>query len=955
MDPPSSCTTHNIVRVVQLLLSISILSTAAFLLHYRVQAHANTNNEALVLVIAGAVAFLYSLWVLLSYRRVHSLSYEARQSRGRLRSRQQQRERQQAGQQALEMQQPKQTPPPPPPPLQAPSSEHQVIELDQLKEVQSGPTSTATATAAPSYNPPPRSFSPTPSPSLTSTRRPSRFCGILPAGASDIYGPEYQEFPVWRTYLHAFCVLVVMGLLFAGAAVSFVQSKKGVPCATLKTGQDLGEGYMPIGKSRLSQDLSGPIPDLGTPLVARSDFSTLPLAPRDLQSQQQQQQQQQQHATTDNLVSMKQLLQYEPDKTYAPDDMCENVYMDLDLACGVMSCVAVILWALDFYYVVRVIVRRSRLGTKGTAGEGFQTTAGFGTDQNQQQQLQYADSIPRSSRRSFGSYADRTEYDNDADDADDYDNWMRNSSGGRRMSGTSQDRFTDEGRPLSVAPSSELPTVEEHIIPMPTFDTKDQSAVLLPSAKTLPEPPLAPISTTTTTVPIDSYASPSPVSSERRPRSRHRSRRRHSPDRPHTCSRSRSRPGSQQRDLSVDSSGDHLFEPVSLDYQESAQQDAAAAADAAAQAITVTVEEAPGDRGDDSAEALHIQIPRTRPTCYAFDSTGGSFQPTFVNAAARLQQHQSSSSFVSGQSTPRARSRSTSRTRTPIASSPTITTTVVAAKNNSSPGSNTTPTGAGGSTAQNASVDQLRGRVEKGPYDYVLSKKLPPNLKLNTRSRSYAHTSSLSPSSSSSSPSSLQSALPPLPPPSLSSSFSHLYDTTPPASPREAAVSDATSTSSTSTVSPKLQPNVTSAKRSSLSSRRSINNSRNSNINNNNNKSLSALHTNSTTGSLKIDTSLRAPPLATTSSSSPSPHSPWTLPIVGASTAAGAAAAAAAAAASGPRSSLLPRTGASGSGQYSPLEHPRSAGAGTGRPSRPPFDRNSSRTSLNSLQYRGDF
>ncbi|KAF9421038.1 hypothetical protein BGZ94_008956 [Podila epigama] len=65
----SSSTTHNVVRVVQLCLSISLVATAAFLLHYRTKAHANFTNEPLASCITGAVAFIYALWALLNHRR----------------------------------------------------------------------------------------------------------------------------------------------------------------------------------------------------------------------------------------------------------------------------------------------------------------------------------------------------------------------------------------------------------------------------------------------------------------------------------------------------------------------------------------------------------------------------------------------------------------------------------------------------------------------------------------------------------------------------------------------------------------------------------------------------------------------------------------------------------------------------------------------------------------------
>ncbi|KAF9291009.1 hypothetical protein BGZ68_005430 [Mortierella alpina] len=65
---PSS-PTHNIIRALQLALSISIVATAAFLLHYRTQAHSNFTNEPLVSCISGGVAFIYAVWAILNHRR----------------------------------------------------------------------------------------------------------------------------------------------------------------------------------------------------------------------------------------------------------------------------------------------------------------------------------------------------------------------------------------------------------------------------------------------------------------------------------------------------------------------------------------------------------------------------------------------------------------------------------------------------------------------------------------------------------------------------------------------------------------------------------------------------------------------------------------------------------------------------------------------------------------------
>ncbi|KAF9107471.1 hypothetical protein BGX27_008720 [Mortierella sp. AM989] len=61
--------THRIVHFIQLVTSISILASAAFLFHYRTQNHSNFTGEPLVSCISGAVAFIYALWSVLNYKR----------------------------------------------------------------------------------------------------------------------------------------------------------------------------------------------------------------------------------------------------------------------------------------------------------------------------------------------------------------------------------------------------------------------------------------------------------------------------------------------------------------------------------------------------------------------------------------------------------------------------------------------------------------------------------------------------------------------------------------------------------------------------------------------------------------------------------------------------------------------------------------------------------------------
>ncbi|KAK3805699.1 MAG: hypothetical protein JOS17DRAFT_768354 [Linnemannia elongata] len=60
---------HTLIRILQLLLSASIVITAAFLLTYRTRNHTNFTNEPLASCISGAVAFIYASWALMNHRR----------------------------------------------------------------------------------------------------------------------------------------------------------------------------------------------------------------------------------------------------------------------------------------------------------------------------------------------------------------------------------------------------------------------------------------------------------------------------------------------------------------------------------------------------------------------------------------------------------------------------------------------------------------------------------------------------------------------------------------------------------------------------------------------------------------------------------------------------------------------------------------------------------------------
>ncbi|KAF9297178.1 hypothetical protein BGZ88_010819 [Linnemannia elongata] len=60
---------HTLIRILQLLLSTSIVISAAFLLTYRTRSHTNFTNEPLASCISGAVAFIYASWALMNHRR----------------------------------------------------------------------------------------------------------------------------------------------------------------------------------------------------------------------------------------------------------------------------------------------------------------------------------------------------------------------------------------------------------------------------------------------------------------------------------------------------------------------------------------------------------------------------------------------------------------------------------------------------------------------------------------------------------------------------------------------------------------------------------------------------------------------------------------------------------------------------------------------------------------------
>lgn len=177
---------HSVVRALQLAISISIVATAAFLLHYRTQSHSNFTNEPLVSCITGAAAFIYALWAILSHRR----------------------------------------------------------QPDDHK---------------------------------------------------------------W-TYLHGLGCLVVCGLLIAGSTLAFIYSKQGILCERFR---DL-KNQTPAGSVNDS--------------TGNGDWGDF----------------------VDNMTAKRDLPQYKDGEQYAPGALCENIYEDMDRACGVLGAFAAILWLLDF-------------------------------------------------------------------------------------------------------------------------------------------------------------------------------------------------------------------------------------------------------------------------------------------------------------------------------------------------------------------------------------------------------------------------------------------------------------------------------------------------------------------------------------------------------------------------------------------------------------------------------
>ncbi|KAG0222640.1 hypothetical protein BGW41_005885 [Actinomortierella wolfii] len=642
-----------------------------------------------------------------------------------------------------------------------------------------------------------------------------------------------------------------MALLLASAIFAFVMGEQGVPCKTLKEGDEVGQSFTPVSTNRLLR---------ATPSLIGSDSSAQLLNSHQYQKRG--------DATIVGHVflSRRELPEYQPGKEYGSGDICQNVYMDLDYACGVMSCLAVVLWGLDFMYIMRAILHKRRLRKKDRVAEDFH--AGDNLEPRP-----YQSSVLSNVSRghSISSHSGDPRYRNQGEDEDDEDDDggvddYQDTMDGRRMRSLSHDWAERSGQ---RAASRSRQTQQHHTMEQQcTIPLSMRTGCFGETEYTLQQKTRWQTGSTNDVPASDSvlFAPPSAqpnlaavdgedaaLAAEQHSRSCSRSRSRgrhhhsHPHDRPHTCSRSRSRP-SRQRDPSVESIPHtestavsssaldltHLVPSVPPEITEaSPPQGPTEPCDACDLELACG-----GNNGDD----IHNGVPDNRPlpcvddydqdhsyndnphghsnsissssktrdnngstvgyvhypagpACYAFDSAGGDFQQTFVNMAARLEQRHSPS-YGSGQSTPRGRSQSPSRNRTPISPSPIPTTPTAAAPRRNrviltgldieDPDANVTnppvpepsaPTldstlntanGDGenqGSSAvatesqppptstispahqqqvatEDDSGQQVLDRIKNEPYDYVVCRTLPSGLRLNTRSRSNAQLTS---------------------------------------------------------------------------------------------------------------------------------------------------------------------------------------------------------------------
>ncbi|KAG0094622.1 hypothetical protein BGZ93_006996 [Podila epicladia] len=117
-------------------------------------------------------------------------------------------------------------------------------------------------------------------------------------------------------YLHALGCFVVCGLLIAGATLAIIFGLQGVPCQKLQEAHD----YVEPGSSSVRQGQDA------------------------------------------NLIVRVSHPEFHDDETYAPGQICENYYADMDKACAVLGIAAALFWVADFCLIFGFCGSKGRYG-----------------------------------------------------------------------------------------------------------------------------------------------------------------------------------------------------------------------------------------------------------------------------------------------------------------------------------------------------------------------------------------------------------------------------------------------------------------------------------------------------------------------------------------------------------------------------------------------------------------
>ncbi|KAG0250602.1 hypothetical protein BG011_008217, partial [Mortierella polycephala] len=380
-------------------------------------------------------------------------------------------------------------------------------------------------------------------------------------------------------YLHGFCCVFVCGLLIAGSTLAFVFGKQGISCEKLQDTTDM---------TMLS---------LQTDIVKKAD-----------------------------------LLEYQDGRQYGPNDICENLYSEMDKASAILGIFAAFMWVCDFILI---------FGLCGSSGRYGPHRESFGRRRGQVSPDDVEDYSPAGEIRQYGAggggggnadgYRGTDHYPQE-DSYDTLDQRKREMDWIEHQNMTDPKRYTQAVIPLSMqqssfyaqdlAPSQQpndtttanrarLSMGEAPRGPTPTFELDHNIGDAAYHTKN-------PMETTMTTL------FPPPVA-----RTEWR-----------TSTHSQNSAAQNRQDQRSSIEG-----PLSATHgAATAMQDPSAQGDLAAHETE--------DQATTASSSPHYTEFPPGPACYVFESNQQEFRPSYVNMAARFEQKQGLNQNRSQPSTP---------------------------------------------------------------------------------------------------------------------------------------------------------------------------------------------------------------------------------------------------------------------------------------------------------------